>query len=380
MLKRMVIKNFKCFKNETVFDFRKTNYKLLEQNTCGKILKGALFVGDNASGKTTAIQPIKLLLELLFKDKDIMLPIYTCLFSDKKITSLEYEFEIDGHEICYSFSFEGNSFVQEKLGVDNETIIERLGETAKLKLGNEAAFHEVDHSMLFLKRVYFNTRFAGNKLLESWFGFLRKSIYIDSYSKSVITYNGENLYPRRYVEKYGTDGLNDFMNKNNFKFFVRYEKIAETDQGYFVRGENEGKIIFFEREGIKTPIPDFLESLGNQVLLNILPAILFAVQNGGMLIIDEFSSGLHNKLEELLVKYIMGNGEKIQLFFVSHSTNLLSNSILRPDQIYSVEMFADEGSRLCRFSDEQPRAAQNLEKMYLSGVFGGIPEYEIKEG
>ena len=71
MLKRMIISNFKCFKNETVFDFRKTNYKILEQNTHEKILKGALFVGDNASGKTTAIQPIKLLLDLLFKDQDL---------------------------------------------------------------------------------------------------------------------------------------------------------------------------------------------------------------------------------------------------------------------------------------------------------------------
>ena len=76
----------------------------------------------------------------------------------------------------------------------------------------------------------------------------------------------------------------------------------------------------------------------------------------------------------------MKNGETTQLFFVSHSTNLLSNSILRPDQIYSVEMAGDEGSYLYRFSEEQPRVAQNLEKMYLSGVFGGVPEYGFGEG
>ena len=68
------------------------------------------------------------------------------------------------------------------------------------------------------------------------------------------------------------------------------------------------------------------------------------------------------------------------MFFVSHSTNLLSNSILRPDQIYSVEMAGDEGSYIYRFSEEQPRVAQNLEKMYLSGIFGGVPEYGLDEG
>ena len=65
-----------------------------------------------------------------------------------------------------------------------------------------------------------------------------------------------------------------------------------------------------------------------------------------------------------------------QMLFVSHSTNLLSNSILRPDQEYSVEFQSDTGSSVKRFSSEQPRSAQNIEKMYVSGVFGGLPEYK----
>ncbi len=118
-----------------------------------------------------------------------------------------------------------------------------------------------------------------------------------------------------------------------------------------------------------------MESYGNQVLLNILPAILTSIKKQSMLIIDEFSSGLHNKLEELLVKYFFKNTIDGQLFFVSHSTNLLKTSLLRPDQIYSVD-FNDNGSFLKKFSEENPRESQNLEKMYLSGVFGGIPIYE----
>lgn len=90
---------------------------------------------------------------------------------------------------------------------------------------------------------------------------------------------------------------------------------------------------------------------------------------------DEFSSGFHNDLEELLIRYFMKKAEEAQLIFVSHSTNLLSNSILRPDQIYSVD-FGTDGSVLKRFSSEKPREAQNLEKMYLSGVFDGVPAYE----
>lgn len=144
-----------------------------------------------------------------------------------------------------------------------------------------------------------------------------------------------------------------------------------------VVGDNDSqKSIFYKRKGIEVPIPFTEESLGNQNLLRILPSFLTVINNGGMLLIDEFSSGFHNDLESLLVRYFMEKSNHSQLLFVSHSTNLLSNSILRPDQEYSVEFRNEEGSSVKRFSSEQPRSAQNIEKMYLSGVFGGLPGYK----
>lgn len=134
-------------------------------------------------------------------------------------------------------------------------------------------------------------------------------------------------------------------------------------------------MIFFKRKGIDEPIPYVFESLGNKNLLNLLPAVFHCVSHGGMLILDEFSSGFHNDLEQLLLRFFMNHADRGQIIFVSHSTNLLSNSILRPDQIYSVD-FGNEGSVIKRFSSEKPREAQNLEKMYLGGVFGGVPKYE----
>ena len=53
------------------------------------------------------------------------------------------------------------------------------------------------------------------------------------------------------------------------------------------------------------PLPFAEESLGNQNLLQILPAFLGVVEHGGMLLVDEFSSGFHNDLEALLIRYFM---------------------------------------------------------------------------
>ena len=53
----------------------------------------------------------------------------------------------------------------------------------------------------------------------------------------------------------------------------------------------------------------------------------------------------------------------------------MNNTILRPDQIYSVYFDGKNGSVIERFSDEMPRESQNVEKMYLNGVFHGMPRY-----
>ena len=140
--------------------------------------------------------------------------------------------------------------------------------------------------------------------------------------------------------------------------------------------KDEEKMLFFKRKGINTPIPYGEESLGNRTLLNQLLAFLYIAQNNGMLLIDNFSSGFYNELEELLVTYFMKTSQKSQMILASHSTKLLSTSIFRPDQIFAVSFDGQDGSRVKRFSDEQPRVAQNLEKMYLSGVFGGLPKYK----
>lgn len=54
MLKKIKLGNYVIFINETEISFSATNYKFLESENVGanKILKGCLFVGENASGKT----------------------------------------------------------------------------------------------------------------------------------------------------------------------------------------------------------------------------------------------------------------------------------------------------------------------------------------
>ena len=121
-------------------------------------------------------------------------------------------------------------------------------------------------------------------------------------------------------------------------------------------------------------VPIQLESYGNRILITLLPYILKVKETGGMLLIDEFGGGLHNKLTELLISYLFKHTSNTQIFVVTHETNLLKTSIIRPDQVFIID-YDKEGSNISKASNQSPRETQNLEKMYLAGVFGGIPLY-----
>lgn len=371
------MKNFKSFKNETTIDFTKTNYKVLDTSNVSDsgVLKGMMFVGANASGKSNALLAIRLLLDLLFMEKDINYGLFACLFSRKPEFSLDYYFNIEDKEIRYFFEVDlKNTMLSEKLYVDKKILLERMGVTAKSYITDNENYNELDKETLFLRTIYFNTRFAGNEILHKWFEFLQSSIYLNAFYKSVISYGKLDFRITKYIEEKGTEEINQFFKDYNFDQFIDYVNEAKGEH-VVIKYNKDEKMLFFKRKGINEPIPYELESLGNRTLINMLPAFLFVLQHNGMLLIDEFSSGFHNELEELLVKYFMNTAKNSQMIFVSHSTNLLSTSLLRPDQIYAVEFDGQNGSRVKRFSDEQPRVAQNLEKMYLSGVFGGLPNY-----
>ncbi|MDO5148836.1 MAG: ATP-binding protein [Oscillospiraceae bacterium] len=383
MLAKITLENFKSFKNTETIDLTKTNYTILPQNVADNgVLKGCIFVGANASGKSTIILAVKLLLDFLFSERNLNSGIFICMFGDHPCYSLSYDFLIEKKNIHYSFEVDaGKSMISEKLYVDNKLMLERMGLSAKSYIADEKGVNydetDVGKDTLFLRTLYFNTKFASSPVLKSWMEYLKKSIYINMFDRKIISYGNTDVSVAQYLDKSGCKSINDFFDEYNFEQNIEYEHSSEGRHVKLVIGTDESeKYIFFKRKGIEVPIPFAEESLGNQNLLRILPSFLSVIENDGILLIDEFSSGFHNELENLLVRYFMEKSRFAQMLFVSHSTNLLSNSILRPDQEYSVEFQSDTGSSVKRFSSEQPRSAQNIEKMYVSGVFGGLPEYK----
>ena len=375
MLVKLSMKNFKSFVERTEIDLTATGYEILskENKTSDNILKGAIFVGGNATGKTNIIRAIRFLLELLVWQTDVNLFEYKSFYSDlKKNMELEYEFKIKDSYIKYLIETDNNTIIKEKLVQDEKEILVRINNNSEYtnKEGKKMQIENVQKNQSALRAVYFENRFIDNDILQEWFEFLKDSVYIDQANKFVLCANQEKL-TRNYFENNGKEEFNDFLKSINYNQTVDYvsEYKNKAMQFYF---QNRKEIIVL-RDDMNVGLPIALESLGNQTLVEVLPQILQAVKKNCMVIIDEFSSAFHNQLEEKIIKYFMEKSNRSQMFIVSHSTNLLTNTLLRPDQIYTVDYISGKGSKLYRVSDSKPREAQNLEKMYLSGVFNGLP-------
>jgi len=377
MLTKMYLTNFLSFINRTEFDFTSTKYTILEETNVfnHSILKGGLFIGPNASGKTNALKGLSFLLYMITGEGNgSSFERYRCRFSRNPLIVLEYDFNFLNKKLVYKIERNTRTKnISEEIIVDNISVLKRNGNIGELRIGDLVTIDDnVDKDTLFLRTASFNTgRFPQMPILRELIEYLQNSYYIDGYNRGAVI--GRNI--NKYAESNGVERINDYLREFNYDFFVEYGSQISGEGATISVGSDE-KIIFFKRKSFPFPSIFFDESQGIQVFADMLPSLISTIEKPGMFIIDEFGNSLHNRLAEKIVKFFMEKSEKSQLFITSHDTNLISNSVLRPDQIYLISFDGSNGSNVTRVSKFKPREAQNLEKMYLGGMFEGLPIYE----
>lgn len=374
MLTKMYLTNFLSFEKRTEFDFTASKYSILaETNVHNGVLKGALFIGPNASGKSNALKGISFLINLI-KGEGASFEKYRCVFAKTPYTTAEYEFILCNKSVVYKIEYNILSKnISEALTIDGIQVLKREGSNGELRIGNSiTSDNQLDSVTLFLRTASFNTgRFPQEPVLHELMEYLFNSYCIDGYNQGALW--GQNI--TKYAEEHGVDTLNQYLQDFNYDFFVEYGSEASGEGLTISVGSNE-KIVFFKRKNFTLPIAFFNESQGNQVFADLLPSLISIIESPGMLIYDEFGNGLHNKLAEKVIRFFMEHSKSSQFFITSHHTNLISNSVFRPDQINLVSFQGANGSQVNRLSQFKPREAQNLEKMYLGGMFEGLPNYE----
>jgi AAA15 family ATPase/GTPase len=115
------------------------------------------------------------------------------------------------------------------------------------------------------------------------------------------------------------------------------------------------------------------ESDGTRALFAFAGPWLDVIENERVLVVDELDTSLHPLLVHHLVKRLHHEGNKAQLIFTTHDTTLLSQKLLRRDQVWFMEKDAKSATRLYPLSDFSPRDNEAVERGYLNGRYGGIP-------
>lgn len=115
------------------------------------------------------------------------------------------------------------------------------------------------------------------------------------------------------------------------------------------------------------------ESDGTRALFAFAGPWLDVTENERVLVVDELDTSLHPLLVQHLVKLLHHTGTRAQLIFTTHDTTLLSQKLLRRDQVWFMEKDASRATRLYPLSEFSPRENEAVERGYLNGRYGGIP-------
>ncbi|WP_284742302.1 AAA family ATPase [Amycolatopsis sp. RTGN1] len=125
------------------------------------------------------------------------------------------------------------------------------------------------------------------------------------------------------------------------------------------------------------------ESEGTRTWFQLIGPVLTALSNGSLLLFDELDASLHPTLSAQLIQLFHDpatNPLGAQLIFTSHDTSLLNH--LNRDEVWLTEKTPDGSTRLgalADFAGERVRQSQNLERAYLHGRFGALPDVDQAE-
>lgn len=423
MLIDITVKNFRSFKNETVFSMEVDKKDILEdintvkirenkKNHKKELLKSAAVIGGNASGKSNFIDILRAFKhyflvkgEKKFRDDNFKLS------NKKENTEIEINILIDDEIYNYLLiiDFHNKKIVSEKFYIINERKQEAvyIRENDKIMSYDKKIFSNYDTTLQFINENLNEydsvmTRIIEYKMpkeIKKFIDYLEENVIILTNNKINFSKIGKLFYesPKikddflNYLKRFGfpIENINIIKRKipEDLLSFVESFKasILKSDNQKIDDSEEKDvydlEFIYENDNGEKYNLSLSEQSSGTKKIISLFIPIYKLLLNGGILVIDELDETLHYKLVYDIIKMfnsIEHNKKNAQIIFSSHNLLLLDLSLFRRDQIWFVEnnnIF--EGSSLYSLSDiKGVRKDDNILRDYLNGFFGGLPNID----
>lgn len=402
MLLQFSIKNFRTFKDKATLSLIASNYDkdtrehenvVINESFGLRLLKSAVIYGANASGKSKLLDAFAFMRYFVInssKESQKGEPIEVEPFRlDKSSNNEPTEFEVIfiHNKVLFRYGFE----------VTKERVITEWlfykPKTKEVELfyrdGNEYKTHNRnfnkgdtvvkeglvrDNALLISVAAQFNEKSA-IEVLE-WFE-----------KNRVISGLYDSEYRDNTVKK-----ISNKTNKNRVLKFLKAADIGIEDleiltinSGQFKDSPFSTVLIIKNTYEDKNKIgttPFFLsldESEGTRKYFYILGPVIDALEDGGILIVDELDSKLHPNLVCKIVSLfnsIEFNKKNAQLIFNTHDTNLLSSGLFRRDQIWFTNKNKYGEAKLYSLADfksDEVRKKEPFEENYIRGKYGAVP-------
>jgi len=437
MLLDFKFKNFKSFYELTDFsmfaDTSKREYKerlikISDTKRAGKyILPSMVIYGANASGKTSIIEAINVLKQIIIngtvkkqiKNKAITeLEICPFIHDEKKFREpIEFEITFCENEKIYSYKLgilvsfkeDKRSVAEEDLNIveykEKGTSIEEIKTNIfkrtenEVKLNTETKVLELLEKDASFKEDAINLEKTFSQNLD------QEDLFLTTGFKALISLKIETEILNWFQEKLTTivdfntreplmmfEGAKDdektmYTNKYINKL-VKLADLGPQEIGY-MKDKNTGKYSLnsvYRQKGTKGGIiidSKEIESRGTIKLINFWVTFMEYFKKGGIFILDEFDSSIHPELVGGIIDLFNNpdvNKNHAQLIFNTHNPLYLQKRFYRRDQIMFVEKNEETYmSDIYKLSDLEVRNDVNYMKQYFEGKFGALPFIDFEE-
>jgi AAA15 family ATPase/GTPase len=400
-------------------------------------LKVGVIYGANASGKSNLIKAIDFGKKTVLSGTKPGQPITTSFFKlDKKFLNkpsyIEYEIQHKGKNYAYGFILNAKEIVDEwlfEISKSGETkIFERKNtveydldflfkknNTSKEKQFIEFTAKGTPRNQLFITQII-NTNVIDNVTdiqdilnVIDWFQNALTVIYpgTKNISKKFELHKDTNLQQvfKEMLEYFdtGIDGIEfkevdfDKMDiptevKEDIKNDLFNEKSEKTsaflsnpqDDKYYVISKTDdfnlqAKLLKTKHKVIGGGYELFDlndESDGTRRIMDIIPLMIDFFKGGNVFVVDEIESSLHPNLVKDFFEFILDKCEKTnsQIIVSSHEATLLTQTLLRKDEIWFVVKNREGATQLHSLEDYNVRFDKEIMKDYLLGRFKGVPK------
>lgn len=396
MLIEFKFKNYLSYKDESILNMTtvKSFKELKKTNVISKasknmdLLKSASIFGSNGGGKTNFIGAFNFMKSIFHNSySDSLLTeherhpkdYYFKLSTETENKPSEFEVSFIYNDIIYRYGFEINGYeiVSEWLYKKKETetlLFSR--KNGRIEEINKKSFSDAGK---YIDNVNSNVLFSSHLAQNNSKDIL--PVFEFFFTTNVI--NGLSDKYHSGVTKKLYNEIPEFRKWLSYALkFLDITSIQVDERGRILAYHNKYNEHGLLIDSVAFNV-EYEESVGTNKIIHLLGAVYDTLASGNVLFIDELDSNLHpNLTKKLLELFHEHNKLNAQLIFTLHDANILSNKILRRDQIWFVDRNKFGTSELYSMADFDSSVVRNtsdFRKKYLDNSFGASETIDVTD-